>query len=225
MLVDDVLLEIFDFYRKIGDIRLDFKPKPIWNWLKLVHVCRRWRQIIFDSPRRFTLRILCTYGTPVRKNLGIRPAFPIDIRLHYPKPLKHKDEDNAIAALEHRDRIETVELWATRSQLEKIAAVMQKPFPVLTRLRMRSTADTPPLLTAEFLGGFAPHLQEIILDYIPFPALPTLLLSTSDLVTLNLSDIPILGYISPRRIAACLAALPRLEVFAITYLDIASRPR
>jgi hypothetical protein len=54
--------------------------------------------------------------------------------------------------------------------------------------------------------------------------LPILLFSTSDLVTLNLFDVPILGYISPKRMVACLAALPKLEVFAITCKDIDFRP-
>jgi hypothetical protein len=80
------------------------------------------------------------------------------------------------------------------------------------------------VLTTGFLGGSAPHLQEITLHRIPFPALPTLLLSTNDLHTLNLFDIPTLGYISPERMVACLAALPRLKVFAITFQDTALRP-
>ena len=229
MLLDDVLLEIFDFYRMIHytcphwPSCLD--PCHEWNWRVLVHVCRRWRQIIFNSPRRLNLRIFCTYGTPVRKNLGIWPDFPIDLHLFSPRYIDLKDEDNAIAALEHRDRLYAVSLFGTGEQLATIAEeVMQEPFPVLTHLRMRSSDQDTPFFTAAFLGGFAPHLQAITLHRILFPALPTLLLSTSDLVTLNLFEIPNPGYISPERMVACLAALPRLEVLAITYQDAASRP-
>ena len=134
------------------------------------------------------------------------------------------DEDNVIAALEHRDRVNVVRLFVTGLQMGKIAAVMQEPFPALTHLSMRSEDEDIPVLTAEFLGGVAPRLQEITLYRIPFPALPTLLLSTGDLVTLNLFDIPDFGYISPERMIPCLAALPRLEVFAITHKDFDSRP-
>ena len=107
MLVDDVLLETFDFCRKIMMYPNwpHWPPRPVWNWLVLVHVCRRWRKIIFNSPRRLNLRILCTHGSPVRKNLDIWPAFPIDLQLCSQTDLFPTDEDNAIAALEHRDRV------------------------------------------------------------------------------------------------------------------------
>ncbi|KAH9963476.1 hypothetical protein BGW80DRAFT_1351168, partial [Lactifluus volemus] len=36
-----------------------------WEWHRLAHVCRRWRHIIFDSPRSLNLQLFCTYGTPV----------------------------------------------------------------------------------------------------------------------------------------------------------------
>ena len=224
MLVDDALIEIFDFCRKMHHKWIRWPPQPEWDWHILVHVCRRWRRIIFQSPRRLDLRILCTYRTaPVRENLGIWPAFPIDLELFSPETLEPKDEDNAIAALEHRDRVNSVKVFAHDSQLGRMAAVMQDPFPVLTCLDLRSCEETL-VLTAAFLGGSAPHLQEITLYRISFPALPTLLLSTSDLVTLNLLDMPTLGYFSPERMVACLAALPRLKVFTITFPALSPRP-
>ena len=225
MLVDDILLETFDFCRKMHYIWDPFPPHHIWDWHILVHVCRRWRKIIFDSPCRLNLRILCTYGTRVRKNLGIWPAFPINLQLYSRAKLRPKDEDNAIAALEHRNRVNSVRLFGTGSQITKVAAAMQEPFPVLTYLNLCSCCEDTSVIPAGFLGGSAPHLQEITLCRIPFPSLPTLLLSTSDLNTLNLLDIPTLGYISHKRMVACLAALPRLEVFNIRFPDLGSRPR
>ena len=224
MLLDDVLLETFDFCRKMHDYRRLWPRRHKWDWLILVHVCRRWRKIIFESPHRLNLRILCTNGSPVRTNLGIWPAFPIDLELRSPISLKPEDEENAIAALERRDRVNTVDLCALGSLLGKMAAVMQEPFLVLTRLCMYSKDQNTPVLTAAFLGGSAPHLQEITLYRIPFPALPTLLLSTSDLVTLNLFDIPTPGYISPERMVACLATLPRLDMLAIRFQPLSPRP-
>jgi hypothetical protein len=78
MLPDDVLLEIFDFYRLIP-IYTPLYPGLSWPWHLLVHVCRRWRQIIFESPNRLDLHILCTHKTPVKKNLRIWPNFPLFI--------------------------------------------------------------------------------------------------------------------------------------------------
>ncbi|KAH8980723.1 hypothetical protein EDB92DRAFT_261479 [Lactarius akahatsu] len=67
MFPDNVLLEIFDFYHK----NHDYTRNPVWEWHLLVHVCKAWRQIVCSSPRRLDLKILCTYGTPVRGNLGL----------------------------------------------------------------------------------------------------------------------------------------------------------
>ena len=104
-LPENVLLEIFDFYRKGHGYSYDgyrYDWLKVWGWHKLVHVCRRWRQIIFASPRRLGLHIPCTNKTPVRKNLGIWPAFPIVIYYgYYGRSIKPRGEGNVIAALRY----------------------------------------------------------------------------------------------------------------------------
>jgi hypothetical protein len=55
------------------------------------------------------------------------------------------------------------------------------------------------------------------LERIAFPALPTLLSSTTQLVTLQLSSVPIIGYISPREMASCLVALPNLKHLGLEF--------
>ena len=75
-----------------------------------------------------------------------------------------------------------------------------------------------------FLGGSAPCLQEFELVGIPFPALPTLLLSACGLVALKLRDIPPTGYISPEAMVARLAAFPKLKFLHIGFQPVASRP-
>ena len=185
-----------------------------------MHVCQRWRQIIFASSRRLNLRILCTNGTPVRKGLDIWPTFPIvvDYGNHSTRrSITPADEDNVIAALGHPDRVCSVELNGTGSQLGKMATAMQQPFPILTQLIIDSRDGYTPVLPAKFLGKSAPSLQKISLSGIPFPALPALLLSAGDLVKLYLSNIPPTGYISPEAMVACLVALPSLEKLVITF--------
>ncbi len=226
MLPDNVLLEIFDFYRKIPDLYERFF-RPAWKWHFLVHVCQSWRQIVFASPHRLNLQILCTYGTPVKKNLGIWPAFPIVIDYRYiysERGNTPNDEDNVVTALEHPDRVSCIGLVITSSLLGKIATVVQEPFPVLTRLSILSEDGNAPALLGEFLGGSAPCLQEVSLSRISYPTLPTLLLSASDLVVLRLHRIPPPGYILPEAMVACLSTLPRLETFIIEFQSATSRP-
>ena len=125
MLTDNVLLEIFDFFRN----NHDHASRTVWRWHLLVHVCQRWRQIVFASPHRLNLQILCTHRTPVRKNLCIWPVLPIVIDYHYSgSGITPIDEDNVISALEHPDQVCYVRLDITGSQLKKIASGMQEPF-------------------------------------------------------------------------------------------------
>ena len=218
MLPDDVLLDIFDFYR----YNHNYSSSPVWKWHVLVHVCQRWRHVAFASPQRLELQILCTRGTPVRKYLGIWPAFPIVLNFFSLSQLSPSDEDNVITALEYPNRVCSVKLNATGLQLGRIARLMQEPFPVLTRLFIVSR--DAPVISADFLGGSAPYLQEITLSGIPFPALPTLILSTSDLIDLTLENIPPAGYISPETMCTCLAALPRLEILTIEFQSATHHP-
>ena len=228
VLTDDDLLEIFHFCR--WNHELEQKPADtdvVWKWHILVHVCRRWRHVTFASPLRLNLRIPCTQGTPVRKSIDIWPTLPIVIGYQShagPDGLAPTDEDNVIAALEHTSRVCELRLDVTGPQLGRIATVMQQPFPALTHLLLRSKDRNVPVLPGQFFGRSAPCLQQFELDGIPFPTLPILLPSASDLVTLTLSKIPQIGYISPEAMAACLATLTRLSELSIGFRWPNSRP-
>ena len=217
MLPDELLLEIFDW----DDWSYDEQ------WHALVHVCQRWRQIAFASSRRLRLGILCCEGTPVRKYLGIWPDLPISLEyLSWGRSITADDEDNILAALEHPDRVRAIALDLTGSMWEKVVTVMKEPFPELRHLSCTSSKDgNTPIFPPKFLGGHAPFcLDEVDLWGIPFPALPTLLLSASNLRRLSLSKIPPTGYISPEAIVASLATLPRLDDFMIEFQSATSRP-
>jgi hypothetical protein len=49
----DVLLDIFDVYLNVtGPLVFEERTN---RWHTLVHVCRRWRDLVFASPRRLNL--------------------------------------------------------------------------------------------------------------------------------------------------------------------------
>ena len=225
ILPDDILLEIFGFILSGGR---DFyiRDYPIWTWHRLVHVCRRWRQIIFTSPIRLDLQLLCTYGTPVKRGLGYWPAFPLVIDYDYIWDVNRTsdDEDNIFIALKQRDRVRHINLSVSSLLLEELFAVMKEPFPALTYLELSCVdVDGPPVFPSEFLGGSA-RLHEFYLDYIPFPGIPTLLSLAADLVKLRLEHIPPTSLPSPEVMVACLATLTRLEDISIGFLSPTSRP-
>ena len=212
-LPDNVLLDIFDFALKFV-----LTPYTGQGWRELVRICRRWRYIVFASPRRLRLRFECRASTPMREILDFLPPMPIDIRLIRETDYIG-DNVNVIAALEHPDRVCMIHLYSLPSSLlERFTTVMQEPFPVLTDLRLDCPHDpTPPVLPDTFLGGFAPRLETLRLAGIPFPALPKLLLSARDLTSLNLSNIPHSGYFSPEAMVTALSGLTNLKYLTLEF--------
>ena len=218
MLPDLPLLVIFDCYLH--------EARGIEAWRTLVHVCRKWRNLIFGSPYHLNLRLVCTARRPVRDMLEIWPPLPIVIFPYGLSKASTLAADNIIAALERNDRIRHVELWQVSSSLlDKALAVMQGPFPVLTDLDIRCDEDeVASVVPDSFLGGFAPRLRRLSLDHIPFPGLPKLLLSASDLVEIALWNIPHSGYISPSAMADCVSTLSSLKSLWILFQSSLSFP-
>ena len=132
VLPDDALLEIFNFYMKE---RLHRGTKTeVEKWHSLVHVCRRWRRVVFGSPHCLNLQLYCTPKTPSRDTLDVWPALPIIIAGNIALT---SGVDDIVVALRHSRRVCEVYLWgASRRQLEKVLATMQVPFPELTDLRL-----------------------------------------------------------------------------------------
>jgi len=137
-LPNEVLLEIFDFY-----LALDDHGKNSWlralglyiydTWHTLVHVCPRWRRLMFESPRRLDLRHLCDSTRPVRKKLNVWPELPIIVSAYITNP-QRPGTTNIIHALKQHDCVcRTSIMDSPNSLLKKIAAV-KKPFPALTEV-------------------------------------------------------------------------------------------
>ena len=212
MLPEDVLLEIFTFYM-CGAVNDD-------EWEALVHVCRRWRSIVFSAPRRLNLKLVCTSGTPASKMLDTWPALPIVVRV---RGGFDEIRENVRAALEKHDRICKVHVdYATYDYLKELVEAMQVTFPTLTDLHVRaflnrySHNDTVSF-PESVLGGSAPNLRSLSLVNIAFPGLPNFLSSSPGLVSLSLSEIPQSGYIPSDTMIDCLSSLTRLEYLQIDF--------
>ncbi|KAI0294776.1 hypothetical protein BC826DRAFT_1010387 [Russula brevipes] len=178
VLPDEALLEVFKCYVD-GATRTE-------EWHTLVHVCQRWRRVVFASPHYLQLRLLCTAKRPVRKKLKIwPPSLPIQIWN------LGSLADNLLAALEHPDRVVEVCLQhSPRSLLEKMTGAMRGPFPAMT-------------------------LDVSGLSF-PLPALGGVLSTAADLVQLHLWNVPQSGYVpTPAEMVAHLSALPKLETLVL----------
>jgi hypothetical protein len=209
---DDILLCIFNVYVN--------GPYNREEWRTLVHVCRRWRTLVFGSPHHLNLRLFCSIRTPTAK-LDIWPALPIVVEKY---GLPTSSMDNIIAALEHNDRVLKIDLRRLEAspQLENVVAVMQEPFPELTFLSLILHGEIDGIdliIPNSFLGGSAPRLEHLHLDGIPFPGLPKLISSATDLVYLELRRIPYFGYISPDVMVTCLSALTSLKTLIVEFVS------
>jgi hypothetical protein len=215
-LPDDVLLDIFDFYHMESD---DYP----WKWHTLAHVCRRWRLVIFASPLRLDLQLVCTSRTRVRGLLEFVPFMPIVVCDYIGQTplscdLRLEDGTQVIAAMEQCDHVWWVQLGALpNSVLEKLATMMQVPYPNLFSLWLWAADENAPAFTEELLGGSAPLLQSLWLRGIPFPEVPKLLLSTPNLLRLHLDNIPDSGYFSPESIITSLSTCMELESLIIEF--------
>ena len=83
----------------------------------MANVCRRWRTLVFLSPRRLNLRLLLyTHGTPARDTLDIWPALPLIVQGDM---ALSGTMDNIFAALGQSNRVCEVSLYnLAGSQLE-----------------------------------------------------------------------------------------------------------
>ncbi len=224
VLPDEVLLEIFDFYVSVKEQPLYDTKTDVEAWHSLVHVCRRWRRVVFGSSHRLNLKLYCTPTTPSRDTLDVWPALPLIIKGDL---AESSGVDNIIVALGQTNRVCEVKLRdAGQPQLlEKVLATMQVPFPELTGLRLAlfNNNETPPIADS-FLGGSAPCLRDLELWSVPFPGLQKLLLSATHLVKLDLWYIPHSGYISPNAMVAVLSVLSSLKELHFIFESPQSRP-
>ena len=208
---NDSLLQVFNCYR--------LEDEDNWNlqfiWLKLSHVCRRWRFLIFDSSSHLDLCFLLT-----NDSLSIYPPShlpPLPLVIHHSdrtRTMAWKDEDNVHRGLQQHDRVRRVILQAPSSRLCTWLELMNKLFPMLVDLSLLSTTieETNLMLPDTFQ---APYLRRLSLHGIGLPTGLPLLLSTTTLSTLSLTHIGASCYFPPVNLVTRLRDLPHLEELSI----------
>jgi hypothetical protein len=187
-----------------------------------MHICRKWRHIVFASHRALHLRLFCTHRKPVLKTLDSWPALPIVVQyggfpaLDPPAP---EDDDNIMTALVQSDRVVSVHLTITTSLLEKLYSI-EEPFSRLEDLVLLSLDDMQLSLPSTFLWG--PHLRTLHLTRIAFPTLSWLLSSSRDLVDIQLHEISSIGYISPESLRDALSGMTQLRSLSLRFHSLHS---
>jgi hypothetical protein len=187
----------------------------------LAQVCQRWRSIIFASPSRLGLHLLCTYGTPVADMLTHSPPLPLTIFYFWGKHHRTTEEDGKgiLLALQHSDRVRDIVLSfqaSSRGSWEKIITAMNKQFPILQRVHIRASTKRyiPFTLPSTFQ---APLLRHFTVRWIALPIGLPMFMTTVGLVTLTLDDIPSDAYFPPSDLLTRLSLMPHLEELVVHF--------
>jgi hypothetical protein len=188
-----------------------------------MHICCKWRRILFTYQRPLQLRLFCTHATPVLKILDCWPTMPIVVQyggspsLNPPAP---EDEDNIVAALKRSDRVTSINLTVTNSLLEKLSAI-EGPFSeledliLLSRDRMR--------LTLPNAFQWCPRLRFLHSTGTVFPALLQLLYSSKNLVDIQLHEVIHPSHFPPEALTNALCGLVQLQSLSLHFRPTAIR--
>jgi hypothetical protein len=229
-LPDDALLCIFDFYVARTSTYFPVTQAPTYfhvtqasdveAWHTLVHVCSRWRNLVFGSPRRLNLRIACTIETPVREKLDIWPPLPIVILGDFSRD-RPTDHDNIKAALEHHNRVCQIKLSFVVWLPIYLVPSLEEPFPILTDLDLSTDFEPFDPDPTKFLGGGPAQLRSLHLKVnalvnAPIPDLPNLLLSTPNLVVLSVDEVSYDPFL-PDELVNALSALISLKYLILRF--------
>ena len=217
---DDVLLSIFGSYRLDDDENWNLQLR----WFKLIHVCRRWRHLIYGSPSHLNLHLLCTNGTPVADMLNHSPPLPLILNYHNRRAtLTTEDNEGILLALQHHDRVRRIAFHAPPQGLHKFFTAMNENFLTLERLSILSTSgdDARLVMPRAFQ---APRLSHLTLLGVTLSTEPRSLASTVSLVSLTLTYLRESPYFPPEDLAAQLQFVPLLEELSIS-ISVPTLPR
>ena len=213
---DDSILHVFYLYRPFFEDKDNIED---WNynarwWYGLVHVCRRWRNILFGSAIYLGLSLLCTYGTPVADMLALSPPLPLLIGYFgYYRGLTSEDEEGIILALKQHGRVRRIRLHRVVSIMQRLSLVMDEEFPILEYLHItRPNPHDDNMTILRFPESLqAPCLRYLELQGCALPIGSRLLTTATGLVTLHLNMIHPSTYFHPNILPQWISLMPHLE--------------
>ena len=225
ILDDDSPLNIFYLHRPFlfgededDDMRL-FGGREGWGrghwWVKLSHICQRWRNVILESSSYLGLFLTCTKGTPVADMLAHSPPLQLVIDYYEDFNMSAEDEGRLILALEKRDRIRRIRLRADIPNLQRLIKIISDEYPILEYLIIAAPRRSPSLTLPERLH--APHLHHLVLSGFVLPIESRLLTTAVNLVTLVLRTTMPPTYFHPNALLHWISFMPRLETLIIHF--------
>jgi hypothetical protein len=191
-----------------------------------VHICRKWRHIVFVSHRALRLRLFCTYGTPVLKALDCWPALPIAVEyfaFSLFNPHTPWDEENILNALKQSNRVISIRLTLTNSLLKKLSSI-EGQFSELEELVLHVRSQSFGQLTLPNTFRLGTRLRRLHSTGVVFSAPLRLLSSSKDLVDIQLHEISD-RYVLPQALADALSGMAHLRSLSLSVLSTTNHTR
>ena len=216
-LPDEVLLEIFDLYRKSFGGRLrDWNNKN--GWFKLAHVCRNWRFVVLASPSRLRVRLYFAHSTPTR-------AVVLERLSHLPIIIDYtgavfwegsQDTKRFLSAIRFPDRVCRIKLLRTTFNFDGIIGGLASPFPALESLDIQNKRVVQPIYLPTSLTTSAESLRHLRLVGACFTSILPVLSVTRALVYLTLDIDTVLCLTTGASLLAHLQHMPHLRNLQLT---------
>jgi hypothetical protein len=167
-------------------------------WHKLVHVCRRWRNITLGSVSYLGLSLVCTNGTPVADMLA--HSLPLPLLIDYCNNYHNitaEDKEGAILALRQCDHVCRIHFSMPATNLQKLIVAIDEEYPILEYLVIWdwTGVNSTTLILPETLQ--APHLCHLTLIGFALLIGLRLLMTAVGLVTLCLRMVHPSTYFDP----------------------------
>ena len=182
-----------------------------------MHICHKWRRIVFSYEQSLQLRLFCTYGTPVKTTLDCWPrALPIVVDYGgSPEfdPPTQEEENDIMAALNQPDRVHSISLTITSSLLGKLSAI-KRPFSKLEHLILLSLDDVQLTLPNTFRWGQC--LRRLHSTRIVIPAFVRSYYSS--IMDLQLHEVPNPWHLSRNAFLDALSRMAQLRSLSLYFL-------
>jgi hypothetical protein len=178
--------------------------------------------MVLTSPRSLHIQLNYMHGMSHPKTLDCWPTLPVVIQyggspaLDPPAP---EDEDNITVALKQSGRVSSIRLTTTISLLEKISTISE-PFLELEEFVLLSQENAQLTLPSTFRWG--PRLRTLHFTRITFPTLPQLLLSSGNLVDLQLHEVLDHWHNSPANLVNALSVMTQLQSLSLHFSSTAN---
>ena len=191
-LPNELLIEIFDFYLLYWqNIDHLWERDYQLEWFNLLHVCRKWRTILFASSSRLGLSLVITPRGGNMKTIMSRHFPPLPIAINYNRlynPIMARDMGRLLWALRRPDRVRGVDLYAKTYELDKFFKATKCPFPALESLALHDEGGLLEI-PITFLKGTNLHLRlrSLKLNPIYITSISRLLSSATALTDLSLA--------------------------------------